>query len=279
LKKVAELWEYQGDLEIFKLGIPHRCMHEFEVEYFTDRLKALKDRLQILTGNSISDKGINEAIAQYNTIRRLFRQISLQRRNAGVPITSQDFIKLNHLSFYTNPALTIELLEEVFRYINKLPPEKISNAPRLLITGPNVCKGDYKLLELIEEMGGNVVIEEIFEGIRDYWQDIPEGKDPFKSLAEGYLVNRIPPAFMRDTAKKRLDRILKLTSEFNVAGVVWYELMYCETYDAESFYLAQKLKEHNIPLLILESDYSKADIGQLRTRLQAFMEMLSEWRK
>jgi benzoyl-CoA reductase/2-hydroxyglutaryl-CoA dehydratase subunit BcrC/BadD/HgdB len=52
--------------------------------------------------------------------------------------------------------------------------------------------------------------------------------------------------------------------------------MYCETYDSESFYFAQKLKEYKIPLLILESDYSRADIGQLRTRIQAFVEMLIE---
>jgi benzoyl-CoA reductase/2-hydroxyglutaryl-CoA dehydratase subunit BcrC/BadD/HgdB len=274
LKKVAELWEYQGDIEIFKLGVPQQYISDFEVEYYAGRLRALTDRLQILTGNKITDNAINDAIARYNKMRGLFRQISLLRRNDFTPITSLDFIKLNHMSFYADPEFVIEILEETLRDITTTPSRK-NNQPRLLITGPNICDGDHKLLELIDDVGGNIVIEEIYEGIRTYWRDITMGRDPIKSLVQGYLVDRTPPAFMRNSARQRFDHIFKLISEFNVSGVIWYELMYCETYDSESYYFAQQLKQHNIPLLILESDYTKSDIGQLRTRLQAFMEMLS----
>jgi benzoyl-CoA reductase/2-hydroxyglutaryl-CoA dehydratase subunit BcrC/BadD/HgdB len=62
LKKVAEVWEYYGDLEIFKLGIPHRYDGDFELEYYTDRLRMLKDRLQAFTGNEIKNGRIGEAI-------------------------------------------------------------------------------------------------------------------------------------------------------------------------------------------------------------------------
>jgi benzoyl-CoA reductase/2-hydroxyglutaryl-CoA dehydratase subunit BcrC/BadD/HgdB len=279
LKKVAELWEYQGDIEIFKLGIPHQCINEFEVEYYANRLKLLKDKLQELTGNTITDNTINDAIAQYNKIRGLFRQMSLLRRNTITPITSLDFVKLNHMSFYADPKFTIEILEEVLFDINKMIPQKDSNAPRLLITGPNICNGDYKLLELIDNVGGNIVVEEIFEGVRTYWRDITIGRDPIESLVQGYLIDRIPPAFMRDSAKKRLDHIIKLISEFNVSGVIWYELRYCETFDSESFYFAQKLKENDIPFLIIESDYDKSYIGQIETRIQAFTEMIRLWKK
>ena len=107
LKKVAELWEYQGDVEIFKLGIPHQCINGFEVEYFAHRLKDLIDRLEDLTGNTITDNTIDNAIARFNKMRGLFRQISLLRRNPISPITSLDFIKLNHKSFYADPKYFI----------------------------------------------------------------------------------------------------------------------------------------------------------------------------
>jgi benzoyl-CoA reductase/2-hydroxyglutaryl-CoA dehydratase subunit BcrC/BadD/HgdB len=274
LKKVAELWEYQGDIEIFKLGIPHQCTHRFEVEYYANRLRALMDRLQVLTGNKITDNALRDAIAQYNKMRGLFRQISLLRRDNAIPMNFLDFIRLHHQSFYAGPAFTIEILEETLRNLNHIPAPRDSNAPRLLITGPNICAGDYKLLAIIDDVGGNIVTEEIFEGVRTYWRDIDIGGDPLDSLIQGYLINRIPPAFMRNSAGKRFDHIIKLISEFKVSGVIWYELMYCETYDSESYYIAQQLKQRNIPLLILESDYGKSDIGQLRTRVQAFMEML-----
>lgn len=274
LKKVAEIWEYQGDLEIFKLGIPHQCINDFEVEYYADRLRALIDRLQVLTGNTITDSKINDAIVQYNKIRRLFKQISLLRRKPITPISSLDFVRLNHKSFYADPIFIIEILEETLRDLRGKLPKQGSSAPRLLITGPNICNGDYKLLELVDNVGGNIVIEELYEGIRTYWQEIAVGSDPIKSLIQGYLIDRIPPAFMRNSARKRFDNILKLIPEFNVSGVIWYELMYCETYDSESFYFSQQLKQHNIPFLVVESDYDKSDTGQLSTRLQAFVEML-----
>ncbi|MBA7578308.1 hypothetical protein ES708_20170 [subsurface metagenome] len=58
-----------------------------------------------------------------------------------------------------------------------------------------------------------------------------------------------------------------------MSGVIWYELIGCETYDAESYFFSQKLAERNIPMLILESDYGMADIGQLKIRIDAFIEM------
>ena len=94
------------------------------------------------------------------------------------------------------------------------------------------------------------------------------------SLARGYLIDRVPCAFMRNSAKKRLDFVLKLIKDFNVSGVIWYELLGCETYDSESYYFARKLEERNIPMLILESDYGTADTGQLKTRIEAFIEIV-----
>jgi benzoyl-CoA reductase/2-hydroxyglutaryl-CoA dehydratase subunit BcrC/BadD/HgdB len=75
-------------------------------------------------------------------------------------------------------------------------------------------------------------------------------------------------------AKKRLDFALELIKDFDVSGVIWYELVCCETYDSESYFFAEKMREQNIPMLILESDYSTAATGQLKTRIEAFTEIL-----
>ena len=79
---------------------------------------------------------------------------------------------------------------------------------------------------------------------------------------------------MRNSARKRLDFALNLAKEYNTAGVVWYELLDCETYDSESFYFSQKMEEQNIPVLILEADYGAGDEGQLKIRIEAFIEQV-----
>ena len=56
--------------------------------------------------------------------------------------------------------------------------------------------------------------------------------------------------------------------------MIWYELMYCETYDSESYFIAQKMNERDIPVLVIESDYGTADVRQLKTRIDAFLEVV-----
>jgi benzoyl-CoA reductase/2-hydroxyglutaryl-CoA dehydratase subunit BcrC/BadD/HgdB len=274
LKKVAEVWEYDGDLEIFKLGVPQQYSHDFELEYYADRLRALRDRLQAFTGNEITSEKLGGAIALYNRMRELLKEIALMRRASPSPLSALDFIKLNHASFYADPAFMVDVLDSVYHELKDKPPAADTNVPRILLLGPNIGDGDYTVLELVQAAGGEIVIEELCEGIRYYWHEIESKGDLFQSLARGYLVDRVPCAFMRDSARKRLEFALGLVKDFNVSGVIWYELLCCETYDAESYFFAAKMAEQNIPMLILESDYGTADTGQLKTRIEAFIEIV-----
>ena len=274
LKKVAEIWEYYGDIEIFKLGIPHQSSNDFELEYYCGRLRALRERLEAFTGNAITDKDIGSAIELYNRMRGLLSKISLMRRAPSVPFDALDFVKLSHASYYADPTVMVDILESAFEELQAQASIVKADTPRLLLIGPNIGYGDYKILELVTEAGGNIVIEEIYEGMRYYWSTIDTTGDPIDALARGYLRERIPPAFMRYSTKPRFDFALKLIRDFSVSGVIWYELLGCETYDAESYYFSQKMEEQKMPMLILESDYGMAGVGQMKIRIEAFIEMV-----
>lgn len=274
LKKVAEVWEYQEEIKLFKLGIPHQYDGDFELEYYMEQLKVLKDRLETFTGNKITDNKLREAIEIYNRMRMLFRKISLTRQAQSPPIRSSDFVKWNHISFYADPTFMVETLESILKEIEKSQTPDQFYQPRLLLTGPNLAQGDHRILELIEAAGGKVVIEEFCEGLRDYWNSIDHHGDPLHSLARGYLRDKIPCAFMRSSTRRRTEFILKLISDFNVSGVIWYELLCCETYDQESYFLNKKLSEQNIPMLILESNYDVSEAGPLKNRIDAFIELI-----
>ncbi len=274
LKKVAEIWEYHGDIEIFKLGVPHQTDGDSELEYYNARLHVLKERIESFTESEITNEKIREAIDLYNRLREHLKNISLMRRDPDPPLSGLDFARLNHASFYADPAFMVEILGSLHGELKKKRSVNTSSKPRLMLAGPNLARGDYNILELIQAAGGEIVIEEICEGIRYYWYQIENNGDPLKSLAKGYLRDRIPCAFMRSSTKKRLDFTFKLVTDFNVSGVIWYELLCCETYDQESYFLDKKMKELDIPMLIVESDYHVVDAGPLRNRLDAFMEMV-----
>jgi benzoyl-CoA reductase/2-hydroxyglutaryl-CoA dehydratase subunit BcrC/BadD/HgdB len=274
LKKVAEIWEYNGDFEIFKLGVPHEYNGAAELEFYTERLKDLKDRLQSFTGNKITDEKLGQAIDLYNRIRELLKQISLLRQMSSSPISALDFVKLNHASFYADPDFIVDVLDSIYQELKAKQQAPSEKKTRILLLGPNVGNGDYKVLELVQEAGAEVVVEELCEGVRYYWQNIENKGDIYQSLARGYLVDRVPCAFMRDATKERFDFTLKLATDFKVEGVIWYQLLHCETYDSESYFFDRRLSEHNMPMLILESEYSTADKGQLKTRIEAFIEIV-----
>jgi benzoyl-CoA reductase/2-hydroxyglutaryl-CoA dehydratase subunit BcrC/BadD/HgdB len=274
LKKVGEVWEYYADINLFKLGVPHQYETDFGLEYYAERLGVMKSRLQEITGNEITDEKLSEAIVLYNRIRGLFKKINELRRSSNPPISSLEFFKLNHISFYTDPLTTVSMLEDIYKELQQRQRKIKEGAPRLLLLGPNLAYGDYKILELVEAAGGEIVVEEICEGLQYFWRDIDTTGDPLQALATGYLRNRVPCAFMRDSARKRLNFALDLAKEYNVAAAIWYELLDCETYDSESFFFSQKMEEQNIPLLILEADYGTGDIGQLKIRIEAFIEQV-----
>ncbi|MFP3976166.1 MAG: 2-hydroxyacyl-CoA dehydratase subunit D, partial [Dehalococcoidia bacterium] len=274
LREVAEIWEYDGDIEMFKLGIPHNYGGDFELEYYVDRLRALAERLQAFTGNEITDGKIGDAIELYNRMRGSLRELSLMRSTSPLPISTLDFVKLNHASYYADPGFMVEVLESICRKMKGKQVVGEMESPRVLLVGPNIANGDYRILELVKEAGAEVVIEEVCEGVRYYWNLVDNKGDPFKALAKGYLEDRLPCAFMRHSARKRLDFALKLIRDFNVSGVLWYELRQCETYDSESYFFERELNKRNIPMLILEADYGMADVGQIKTRLEAFIEMV-----
>lgn len=277
LRKTADMWSFYTDTPVFRLGIPHEYDSDFGLEYYGGMLKMLKERLEDLTGNQIKDAKVREAIALYNRMRELLKEISLLRKAPRPPLSTLDFIKINHASCYADPAFMVEVLTSLKEELKESKKRPTPKEPRLLLIGPNIALGDYKVLELVEEAGGNIVIEELCEGVRYYWDGVEPNGDLIIALATKYLKRRMPCAFMRRATQKRFDYAMKLAKDFKVAGLLWYQLLYCDTYDIESYYFAQQLKEKGMPMLVLESDYDASDRGPLKTRIQAFLETL-KWR-
>jgi benzoyl-CoA reductase/2-hydroxyglutaryl-CoA dehydratase subunit BcrC/BadD/HgdB len=274
LKKVGEIWEYKGAPELFKLGFPHQYKNDFELEYYLGRLKALRERLQSFTGNLITDEKLGASIDLYNRMRELLNNLSAIHSSSPSLLDALDFVKINHASYLADPDFMVEWLDQHHRYLMKQQTTPESKESALLLVGPCLAYGDYALLKLVKAAGGTIVAEEIFEGMRSFPININKEDDLMMALARGYLLERVPAAFLRDSARKRLDYVLGLVKENNIVGVIWYELLGCETYDAESYYFRQKLEEQGIPMLNLESDYGTADTGQLKTRIEGFLEMV-----
>ena len=278
LRRAADIWQHHSGLPVFRLGVPMEN-NEQGLKYYRDRLNDLNNKLQVFTGQAVTDESLWKAIELYNTLRSLLKKISLLRKNSAPAISTIDFIKLNHASFYADPVFMVDILssliKELERSVNE--DEKGDNI-RLLITGPNLAFGDYKVLEIANELGAQVVAEEFFEGVRYYWGNVEHAGSPVEALANRYLANKVPNGVMPAAASGRYDFIAGLAKDFKVDGIIWYQLLFCETYDIESYYFAHKMKQLGIPVLKIQSDYDVLDRGSIKTRMEAFVEMLNKER-
>jgi benzoyl-CoA reductase/2-hydroxyglutaryl-CoA dehydratase subunit BcrC/BadD/HgdB len=269
---VMDVLDYNTNIDIFPFGVPH-TKDNLAIHYYLSGITRLKKKIEELTGVVITESKLREAINLCNRERGLLREISLIRKSQSVPISCKEFAALNHSSFLADKKVMVEILESLTKEL-KEQSALSCKGPRILLTGSTLALGDGKVLELIEKVGGVVVIEEFAEGIRPYWEDVKLDGDQMRALVDCYFTRRVPPAWFRP-GMERLNFLVKLAKEFNVAGVIWYQLMYRESYKVESYYFPEILnKETGLPMLTIESDYDAAEVGPLQTRIETFIESI-----
>ncbi len=274
---IADCWNYYTDVDVFRYGVPHN-KREDAFEYYVGSLRLLKNKLESFSGTTISDDKLKEEIKTQNKLRELFRNISLLRQPGKTPvISSQEFIKLHHASFYADRAVLIEQLELLYEELKQKQVEE-TGRPKVLLTASTLAMGDYKIFSIMDEVGGELIFEEAGEGLRPYIDDVSLEGDPILALADTYFMKRIPPAWFRPT-RERVDYLLNTVRERQVDGLLWYQLLYRDGYDIQSYSFEKEYeKVTGLPFLKLESDYDTSERGQFKTRLETFVEMMKQRR-
>ena len=167
--------------------------------------------------------------------------------------------------------LGAELAARVKRGTSPFP----AGTKRIMVSGCPSVAGNWKLHHLIESSGATVVADETCTGSRyfEHLVDDAAGLDgQIDAIADRYL--RINCSCFTPN-NERLDDVKRLARDFRADGVVQYVLQYCHTYNVEAMRVEGALKETGVPSLKVVTDYSEEDSGQLRTRIEAFLEQLA----
>ncbi|MBW1839264.1 MAG: 2-hydroxyacyl-CoA dehydratase, partial [Deltaproteobacteria bacterium] len=172
MRRVADVWDLYTDVEIFRMGVPHAYNTEAGLKYYLEMLKRLKGKLETFLGIKIEEARLKEAVILYNRMRELLKEISFLRKNKVTAITGRNFFKLMHSSFYLDPEEMVEILESLLAQLKKNGNKKEKGNHRILLTGNMLAVGDYKVIDMTEEVGGSVVIEQFCGGVRHYLDNI-----------------------------------------------------------------------------------------------------------
>lgn len=262
----------------FNLDIPHTT-HPPAIQYFQEQLESLKKTLEESKGQRISDKRLRETIALYNKQRELVRELYSLRKADPPPVSGTEVLQVLVAIMYMSPTEGNTLLEEVLHEIRNRPVTA-QKKPRLLITG---CLIDnISITKLIEDSGFHVVMDDTAIGSRTFGHDVALTEDPLKGLAERYLDKIVCPRTFRETGENREEDLesrfgylRKFIEEWGVDGVYVNIIRNCDPHGYEvpeiQYYLQEMV---NVPVLVVEQDYSTASLAPLRTRFQAFAESI-----
>lgn len=274
IRRVYDHWIRQLDTAFVEiLSWPKKAEAE-QVAWFRSEFARLREGLEKHFDLEIHDDAIREQIALHNKGRRLLREIYEMRKQAAPPITGAEMLTLTVASTAMPQALVNELLEELVAELRNA--EGISDyRARIMMLGGEL--DNPELIAIIEDQGALVVTDSLCFGSRLLWAEVEEDSDdPLQALAQYYLADRPACARMFTEYDRRAAYIREMMSAFKVDGAIFERMAFCEIYGFEQFSLTNDFEEWGVPLLCLDREYMLSAVGQLRTRVQAFVETVEK---
>jgi benzoyl-CoA reductase/2-hydroxyglutaryl-CoA dehydratase subunit BcrC/BadD/HgdB len=238
-----------------------------------------KSAVEELTGVAITVESLKSAIDTVNAKRKAIHRLSSLRKADPAPISGLDALLANQVFFYDNPARFTQsvnkICDELEGRIEKSEGVFPKGAPRILMSGCPMAVPNWKVPWIVESAGAVIVGEESCVGERGT-RNLVDGSGTSLDQLMDALVDRY---FKVDCAiftpnPDRLSHIRQMAADYHADGVIHYGLQFCQPYLMESIPVANDLEKEGLPTLRIETDYSMEDVGQLKTRVEAFVEML-----
>jgi len=238
-----------------------------------------KEAVEKLTGVTIDATRLKKGIEIVNNKRKAIHRLSSLRKADPAPVSGLDALLANQVFFYDDPVRFTEsvnkICDELEQRIEKKEGVFPEKTPRILISGCPMAVPNWKLPWIIETSGAVIVGEESCVGERGTRNLTDDSANSVDELMEA-IIDRY---FKVDCAiftpnPDRLEHIEEMVEIYKADGVIHYGLQFCQPYLMESMPVEKALETKNIPTLRIETDYSMEDVEQLKTRVEAFVELL-----
>lgn len=272
-----KMYEYLGTMKpMHVMHLPQNPHAEDTIELYKHELYKLKESIEKELDVTITEDDIKERIKIRNEEKRALREFYELGKLNPPPlygfhmrkvISSTLFISDKEREIENIKSLTAQLREDYEISGTSVP----KGAKRILVTGSPLGDSTEKVIKIIEENGGVVVCFECCSSAKSVDDLVDENKAPMDALAERYMKSGCACMSPND---HRIEMIGNYIEEYKVDGVIDVILEFCHTYNVETKRIKETANSKGVPYLNIETEYSQEDIGQLTTRISAFMEML-----
>jgi benzoyl-CoA reductase/2-hydroxyglutaryl-CoA dehydratase subunit BcrC/BadD/HgdB len=265
--------------KVYVMEIPN-MKNEESKRLWHNEVVMFKDTIEAITGKTITLENLKRAASLVNDKRRALQRLSGLRAADPVPISGLDALLINQVSFYDDPVrftqMTNRLCDELEERVKEGTGVTPKGATRILISGSPMAIPNWKLHSIIEGSGAAAVVgEESCVGERNFRELLDENfagvDEALEKMAARYLGIDCACFTPND---ERLENIKSMTEKLHAHGIIHYALLFCTPYMMEAYKVEKAIG--SIPFMRIETDYSTEDVGQMKTRVEAFLEILHE---
>ncbi|OPY76010.1 MAG: R-phenyllactate dehydratase beta subunit [Syntrophorhabdus sp. PtaU1.Bin058] len=282
--RTYDVWKRNFPLPYYHfLNVPHLDSAPSQ-EFFKEILKTFVKSLEQFIGKEISGQDLANAVLAYNDFRKTMRELYDLRKPDQPLISGIEMMK----TLVAVKALPVDESTALIRQIiNEAKGRKASSPQkplRVMLVSDQI--DDTALIEIIENTGAQVVMDDISVGSKLYFADIEATSDPIDGIAEYYLKKVNLPTFYRDKGgsydenlELRFGHLKRFISEFNVDAVILLVYKNCDPYGFEVPATISYIESLSKPVFYVEDEYSSSSSSAIKTRIEAFLEMLTQERR
>lgn len=279
LYRLADVIRHYFKIKTFTLGVPRSFEREAARVYFTREVEGLVRELEQYSGRKLGEKELAESVSLYNGIRDAVRELYRYPADAGSPIRWREVYDVVQAGFYLDRERFLSLLKDLLKELETRgttgAKRGTDSGVRVLLSGSVIAPGDTKVIDIVERSNGTIVCDDLWSGLAPYLNAVV--KEPtVQGIAEGYM-NRIPHAaqpFLDPAADVRMQNLQRMAREYDAQGVIYHTLRYCDSFTFRTGNLRNTMKSAGIPVLDIHTEYACSDFESIRTRVEAFVELL-----
>ena len=264
----------EGKLPCIFLAHPQNRKPAFGLQFTVDQYMHVKSELEKISGNTITDEALRDAIKVMNRSRKARREFVKLAGQHPEAISAVERSAVLRSAWFMEPAVHAQKLEELNEELSKLPASNWKG--RKVVTSGIICDNP-KLLQIFDDNNIAIAADDVAQETRAFRVDASEEGDPMMALAQQFADQDYDVLLYDEYSNKnrRADYVVQMVKESGAQGLVLFMQQFCDPEEMEYPYLKKALDAAGVPHIKLGIDQQMRDFGQARTAIQAFADVLS----
>ena len=263
----------EGKLPCIFLAHPQNRKPAFGLQFTVDQYMHVKSELEKISGNTITDEALRDAIKVMNRSRKARREFVKLAGQHPEAISAVERSAVLRSAWFMEPAVHAEKLEELNAELAKLPASNWKG--KKIVTSGIICDNP-KLLQIFDDNKIAIAADDVAQESRAFRVDASEEGDPMMALAQQFADQDYDILLYDEHSEqnRRADFVVDKIKKSGAQGLVLFMQQFCDPEEMEYPYLKKALDAAGIPHIKLGVDQQMRDFGQASTAIQAFADVL-----